>query len=111
MKVENRYLRIGIDNLLIFVGEILGYQVLASEAGFGLRDGLCDMRLPFECDATEVRLVADLIIQVIEIFQLLYYSAHHRILYGQQIGILKRISLGAFHGADAVNVVGSVHRA
>src|SRR6266576_514145 len=74
-------------------------------------DYVGDAPLPLDGDA-EVGLVANFIVEIVEVLQLGDDLAHHRLLHRPQAaGIGERIDVGVRDGADAVDVVRDVYRA
>jgi len=111
VEVEDRDVGAWVLDDLRLVGDVLGDQVPVLEPGLGAGDGLGDMVLPVQRHATEVRLVADLIVDVIEILQRLGDLADHRFLDRQQLGMPERVDRRSLHGSHVVDVVAGVHRA
>ena len=111
VEVEDGHVRIGLLDLLRFVGDVLSDQVFVREARLRLSNHAGNMVLPFLGHASEVRLIADLVVEVVEVFQGLHDPADHRVLDGQQILVSEGVDLCPCHVADPVNVVPHVHRA
>ena len=86
-------------------------RCLFGNARLRLDDGLGDVALPFLGHAAEIGLVADFVVDVVEVLQGLDDPLHHGILHGQQTAVLERVDVGPRNRADAVDVVAGVHRA
>ena len=68
--------------------------------------------LPVVVDAPLVRLVADLVVQVVELGELLDDPPHHPLVHLQQAGMLvERVHVPAVLRPDALDVVPRIHRA
>ncbi len=85
--------------------------MLVFELRFGLDDDARDTVLPGLRHAAEIGLVADFIIDVVEVLQGLDDASHHGLLHGQQVLVPQRIDLGPPDLADAIHVIGGIHRA
>ena len=59
-------------------------RCLAFEAGLRFANDVSDVVLPFERDAAGVRLIADFVVEIIELLQLSHDLAHHGFLNCQQ---------------------------
>ena len=81
------------------------------KSSFGVVNHLRNVMLPLERDTAEIRLVANLVIQIVELVQLVDDLADHSILYRKEPGMfVERINMRAVLRPDSLNVVFRIHR-
>ena len=110
MKVENRHGGVGGLHLLPAVGDVQRDQMPVGQLGLGLNDRVHDPVLPLQSNASEVRFVTHLEIEVVELVQFADDLASERDLPFQQPWVLQREDFGAGTAADSVDVVRRIHR-
>src|ERR1039458_6340755 len=112
VEVENREARIGVGDLLRSVGYVLRNEVARAGRRFGIGDHARHVPLPLRRHRIErVRLVADLVHDVVEATQLGHDLPRHIVLHLLELRILEVECLRALEIADAIDVVARVHGA
>ena len=68
--------------------------------------------LPLHGDAAEIGLIADFVVEAVEVAQLAHDAPDHRLLHCQQsVAAVQRENIGPRAAAQALHVVGGVQRA
>src|SRR6476619_5022714 len=109
MKVEDRDRGIRVLHLRFVVGDVLRDEVLHAELFLRVHDHVRNVVLPIEGNAAEVGLVANLVIDIIELVQLGNDLPNQGFVNGNEAtGLVQGINVGSWNISDVVDVIGSV---
>ena len=111
VKVEDRHAGVRVVHFPAAVGDVHRDQVPVRKVLFGGDDRVHDLVLPVERHAAEIRLVANFVVQIVVVPQLLDELAGQGDLDLQQVRMLQRVDFFPAAVPHAVDVVRGVHRA
>ena len=96
-------------DLLRSIRNVLRNEMPVGQRFLRLGDHVRDVVLPFHCHTAEIRLVANLVVEVVELVQLRDDFSRHRLLHGEQRPVpVESVDIRARDVADAIHVVDAV---